>query len=303
MFKGSIVALATPFTEDNKIDVAALHELIEWHIDSSTDALVLCGVTGEAATLSNEETLQIFKEAKLAAKGRIPLIAGTGSNNTQHALYLTQEAQNIGMDAAMVLFPYCNRPTPEGCFQHFQALSQLGFPLIAYHHPGRTSIKLPVKALARICELPHIVAVKEGTGELDYLIELTRETDIPILSGDDPLLLPMMVSGAVGIISVVANLIPREWKTLTTLLLHDQIQEARELFRRYYPLAKVMFLETNPQCVKYALEVMGKCSGRLRLPLIEPQETAKHQIYQALINAKLNFVLTEKEQAQIEASL
>lgn len=287
MFKGSIVAVATPFTQHNEVDYSTLHELIEWHIESATDAIVLCGSTGESSTLVEEEQLKIFKEAVLAAKGRIPLIAGTGSNNTQHAIHMTKEAQKAGVDGALVILPYYNRPTPEGCFQHFQELSKIGLPLIVYHHPGRTGIKLPVKAMARICTLPNIVAIKEGTCDLDYIVELMQEIDTPVLSGDDTLTLPIMASGGVGVISIVANIIPREWKILTTLLLADQIDEAREFFYRYYPLAKAMVLETNPQCVKYALGAMGKCSSKMRLPLVEPQDATKQQIINELTKVEL----------------
>lgn len=287
MFKGSIVALVTPFTSTNEVDYRTLGELIEWHIESATDAIVLCGTTGESPTLSFEEQVRIFQEAVLAAKGRIPLIAGTGSNNTQHAYLLTQEAKKAGVDAALVILPYYNRPTAEGCFQHFQELSKIGLPLIVYHHPGRTGIKLPVKAMARLTTLANVVAIKEASGDLDYLMELIQEIKVPILSGDDSLVLPMVAAGALGVISIVANLIPREWKILTTLLLADQLDEAREFFYRYYPLTKSMVLEVNPQCVKYALSAMGKCSSSLRLPLVEPQESVKRQILQELIKTNL----------------
>jgi 4-hydroxy-tetrahydrodipicolinate synthase len=287
MFKGSIVALTTPFTEENEVDYKALYELIEWHIESGTDAIVLCGTTGEAPTLSEEEQVKIFKEAVIAAKGHIPLIAGTGSYDTRHALLLTQEAKNAGVDGALVVLPYYNRPTAEGCFQHFQVLSQVGLPLIVYQHPGRTGIKLPVKALARIASLPNVVGIKDAAGDLDHTLELIHQIDIPVLCGDDTLALPMMASGAMGIISIVANIIPREWKIFTTLMLADQLDEAREFFRRYYPLVKSMVLETNPQCVKYALSAIGKCSARMRLPLMEPQDAAKQQIMSELEKVNL----------------
>ena len=294
MFKGSIAALPTPFTEEGRVDYRVLSELIEWHIDSGTDAIVLCGITGEASTLSEEEQIQIFKEGVLAAKTRIPVIVGTGSNDTRHAIRLTEEAKRAGADAALVIVPYYNRPTAEGGFAHFQELSQVGIPLIPYHHPGRTGVRLPPAALARIASLPNIGAIKESAGDLDYAIDLIQQTEIPILTGDDGLILPMMAIGAVGVISVVANVIPREWKILTTLLLADQVDEAREFFRRYYSLVKAMFLEINPQCVKYALSRMGKCSSRLRLPLIEPQEAVREQIESVL--AKLELQL-QKERA------
>ncbi len=289
MFRGSIVALATPFNSQGEVDFHILCELIEWHIESGTDAIVLCGTTGEAPTLSHEETIKIFKEGVLAAKGRIPIIAGTGSYDTAKAVQLTAEAKEAGADGALVVLPYYSRPTPEGCFQHFQELSKIGLPMIVYHHPGRIGIKLSIKDLARISELPNIAAIKDATADLDYALELMHKIKTPVLTGDDTIALPMLASGAVGIISIVANIIPRQWKIFTTLMLADEVGEGREFFSRYYPLVKSMVLENNPQCVKYALGAMGKCSSKLRLPLVEPQEAVKQQIVSEMVKAGLLF--------------
>jgi 4-hydroxy-tetrahydrodipicolinate synthase len=289
MFKGSIVALATPFNEQNQVDFAILTELIQWHIESGTDGIVLCGVTGESPTLSHQEKVQIFKEGVLAAKGRIPIIAGSGCNDTARAVLLTQEAREAGVDGALIVLPYYNRPTPEGCFQHFQELSKIGLPLIVYPHPKRTGIDLPVKALVHIAGLPNVVAIKDGTGDLDYSQEFMHQCKIPVLTGDDTLLLPQMAAGAIGVISVVANIIPRQWKILTNLLLSDEVGEARDFYRRYYPLLKSMVLEINPQCVKFALSAIGKCSSRMRLPLVQPQEAIQQQIITELVKVGLLF--------------
>ncbi len=278
MFKGSIVALVTPFDERGNVDYATLAELIEWHIASSTDSIVLCGSTGEASTLSYEETLKIFEIGVAVSGGRIPIIAGTGSNDTAKAVKLTLDAKNLGVDAALVIVPYYNRPTPEGCFLHFQEVSKVDLPMIVYHHPGRTGIKLTPKALARISELSSVVGIKDGATDLDHTLELLEQTSVPVLCGDDSLLLPMMASGAVGVISIVANIIPRQWKILTTLMENDEVGKGREYFRRYFSLVKSMVLEINPQCVKYALSVMGKCLPEMRLPLIQPQDVVKDQI-------------------------
>jgi len=283
MFKGTIVALATPFTEQDEVDFRILHDLIEWHIEAGTDAIVLCGTTGEAPTLSESEQIAIFKEGALASRGRIPIIAGTGTYNTNRCIEMTDAAKKAGVDAALIVVPYYSRPTPEGCFQHFQAISKVGLPMIVYHHPGRIGIKLPVKALLRISELPNVVAIKDSTADLDYAIELIQQTSLPVLTGDDTLTLPTMAVGGMGVISVIANLIPKEWKQLTSLLLNDKGKEARDLFSRFFPLAKSMFLETNPQCVKFALGVLGKCSSKMRLPLIEPQEATQNQIISELM--------------------
>ncbi|MBS0604778.1 MAG: 4-hydroxy-tetrahydrodipicolinate synthase [Verrucomicrobia bacterium] len=293
MFRGSIVALATPFNQQGEVDYHNLSELIQWHIESGTDAIVLCGTTGEAPTLTHEETIRIFKEGVIAAKGRIPIIAGTGTYDTRKAVQLTQEAKVVGADGSLIVVPYYTRPTAEGCFQHFEALSKVGIPMIVYHHPGRTGIKLPVKAMARIASLPNIVGIKDATGDLDYALDLMHQIKTPVLSGDDTLVIPLMASGAVGDISIVANIIPREWKILTTLLLADQVEEAREFFSRYYGLVKSMVLETNPQCVKFALGAMGKCSSRMRLPLVEPQDDVKKQILNEMVKAGL--LLQRKE--------
>lgn len=300
MFKGTIVALVTPFTEQDQVDFPALCKLIEWHIDSGTDAIVLCGTTGEAPTLSDAELIAIFKTGVLTSQGRIPIIAGTGTYNTHHCFELTRAAKEAGVDAALIVVPYYSRPTPEGCFQHFQAISKVGLPIIIYHHPGRIGIKLPVKALLRIAELPFVAAIKDSTADLDYTIELMQQTSLPVLTGDDTLVLPTMAVGGVGVVSVVANLIPQEWKQLTSLLLNDQNKEARDLFRHFFPLAKSMFLETNPQCVKFALGALGQCSSRLRLPLVEPQESTQRQIIEEL--TKVGFILNDSCRAAAQCS-
>jgi 4-hydroxy-tetrahydrodipicolinate synthase len=287
MYKGSIVALITPFTEHDKVDYQAIHDLVFWHVESGTDGILLCGTTGEAPTLSEEEQIQIFKTGISASKGRIPIYAGTGSYNTQNTIALTEAAQKAGADGALVVIPYYSRPTPEGCFQHFQLLSKIGLPLIVYHHPGRIGMKLTVKELCRIAELPHIAAIKDSTADLDYCTELVQRVNLPVLTGDDGLILPTMAIGGSGVISVVANLIPVEWKQLTTLLLQEKWEEGRALFYRFFPLVKSMFLETNPQCVKYAMGALGKCSLKMRLPLVQPQEVTQRQILSELINIGL----------------
>jgi 4-hydroxy-tetrahydrodipicolinate synthase len=287
MFKGTIVALTTPFNEQNQVDYQTVQRLLEWHIESGTDAIVLCGSTGEAPTLSDEEQISIFQEGVRICKGKVSVIAGTGSYDTHHCVEMTHAAKTMGVDAALVVVPYYNRPTFEGCFRHFQAVSHVGLPMIVYHHPGRTGIKLPINTLLRIADLPHVVAIKDSTADLDYAIELIQQSPIPVLTGDDTLTLAMMAVGGVGVISVIANLIPKEWKQLTSFLLNDQWKEARGLFRQFFPLVKSMLLEINPQCVKYGLSLLGKCSSQMRLPLIEPQESTQHQIRNELIKAGL----------------
>ncbi len=285
-FKGSIVALATPFTPEDEVDEEAIANLIEWHIQEGTDGIVLCGTTGEAPCLSEEETARIIELGVFCAKGRIPVIAGTGSNQTRHAVELTEQAQKAGADGCLVIFPYYNRPTPQGCLQHFQELDKVGLPIIAYNHPGRTGIKPPVKTLAAIASLDSVVAVKDGSGDLDYILDLIHASDIPIFSSDDSLCIPIIASGGVGVISIVANVVPRLWKQCLTLLLEGKIAEGRQLYRQLYPVVKAMVLETNPQCVKYALSLMGKCRAAMRLPLIEPSPETQEKIAQALYRTR-----------------
>ena len=175
MFRGSIVALATPFNEQNEVDFKNLCELIEWQIELGTDGTVLCGSTGEDPTLSHAEKLQIFKEGVPAYKGRVPIIAGTGCNDTARSVDLTLQAKAAGVDGALVILPYYNRPTPEGCFLHYQELSKIGLPLIIYDNPARTGIKLSVQSMKRLCQLPNIVGIKDATGNLDYALELIHQ--------------------------------------------------------------------------------------------------------------------------------
>ncbi|MBS0653882.1 MAG: 4-hydroxy-tetrahydrodipicolinate synthase [Verrucomicrobia bacterium] len=287
MFRGSIAALPTPFMEDDRVDEESIAKLIEWHIEEGTDGIVLCGTTGEAPCLSHEEQIGIIRLGVNCSKGRIPIIAGTGSYNTRHTIAMTEEAQAAGADGCLVIFPYYNRPTPEGCFLHFQELNKVELPIIAYNHPGRTGIKPPVKTLAAIAELDSVVSIKDGSGDLDYILDFIQASDLPLLSSDDSLAVPILASGGAGVISIVANVIPRLWKQCLSLLLQGKIAEGRALYRQLYPIVKAMVLETNPQCVKYALSVMGKCRASMRLPLIEPQPAAKEKIAEALIPIQL----------------
>ncbi|MBI3236865.1 MAG: 4-hydroxy-tetrahydrodipicolinate synthase [Chlamydiales bacterium] len=281
-FQGSIVALATPYTPENTLDEQALSHLIEWHIQEGTDAIVLCGTTGEAPCLSSEEQIRIIQLGVSSARGRIPIIAGTGSYSTRHTIHLTESAQKEGASGSLIIFPYYNRPTPDGCIAHFQELNKIGLPIIVYNHPGRTGIKPPVVTLASICSLENIVGIKDGSSDLDYILDFLHTCEKPLFTSDDSLVIPILASGGIGSISIVANIIPRLWKNCISLLLQGNIAEARKLYRQLYPVVKSMTLETNPQCVKYALSLMGKCNPSLRLPLLEPQSHNKQKIEIAL---------------------
>jgi len=282
MFKGSVAAIVTPFIQDGEIDFGAFKELVDWHAEQGTDAIVCCGTTGEAPTLSSEEQMQIFKTALDVSKKRVPIIAGTGTYDTRKTVETTRKAKELGADGCLVVVPYYTRPTPEGCIAHYTEVSTVGLPMIVYHHPGRTGVSLSAEVLAEIGKLSSVVAIKEASGGLELIQEIQQISDIPIFSGDDTIALAMMELGAVGVISIVANVIPKAWKEMVWSFLEGNIERARELNALYAPLAQAMVLETNPQCVKYALSLLGKCQPYLRLPLLEPRKANKLAILQAL---------------------
>ncbi len=270
MLSGSIVALVTPFNASGEIDFSALEALIEWHIEEGTDGLVLAGSTGEGSSLSWDEKCAIFAKAVEVTKKRIPLIAGTGSNQTKESVALTLEAKKIGIDAALVIVPYYSRPTEEGCFQHFSEIAKVDLPMLLYHHPGRTGTKLSVEAIKRICALPQVVGIKDASEDMNLMTEILKETDIPLFSGIDTLCHPLFSLGCAGSISIIGNVVPKQWKEFIDTAMNGDPLEAREKFFAVYDLCEVVVLETNPQCVKYAVSVLGKCSPKMRLPLIEP---------------------------------
>ncbi len=276
--RGSFVALVTPFTHTGVVDFRTLEELILWHIEEGSDGIVLCGTTGESPTLSTQEKLAIFETGVRVAKGKIVIVAGVGSYSTEDSVSLCLGAKALGVDGALVVVPYYNRPTPEGCFLHYEQLNRVELPMIVYHHPGRTGVKLSVETLERICSLSHVVGIKECSCDMSFAVDLFQTVKCPIFAGDDGLIVPMMASGACGIISVVANAIPRMWKELTTLLLDGHLGEAQMVFARYYPLISALGLETNPQPIKYALSLLGKCRPTYRLPLIPPAPSTQEAI-------------------------
>jgi 4-hydroxy-tetrahydrodipicolinate synthase len=282
VFSGSIVSLVTPFTEAGVVDYAAIERLVEEHVQQGTDGIVCCGTTGESPTLSAEEKQEIFRTVIRAAKGRIPIIAGTGTNSTTSSVRATEEAMESGASGALVVVPYYNRPTPEGCIAHFRAVASVGLPVIVYHHPGRTGLHLSAPVLAEICALPGVVALKEASGSIPFAAEVRSLTPTTLLSGDDPLTAAIIELGGSGVISVVANVIPGAWKKFVTLLRAGKKQEAGEVYTQYKRLCEAMVLETNPQCVKYALSLMGKCHPDMRLPLVTPRKETRERIGSAL---------------------
>lgn len=288
-FQGSIVALVTPFTASGRVDARALQQLVQWHIHEGTDAIVCSGTTGESTTLTEADRNKILKVCLEAADKRIPIIAGTGTCDTKQSVHFTEMAQKLGADACLVITPYYNKPTQRGCILHFQEISRVGLPFIAYNNPGRTVVQLQPETIAEIGQLPNAAAIKESTNDPAFLAKIRALTNLPILAGEDALTVAMIKQGAVGAISVVANLIPAAWKKMVQLSLAKEWAQAEALSNRYLPLCQAMFRESNPQCVKYALSLMGKCSPRLRLPLVIPNESACDEIKTTMLHLSLPF--------------
>jgi len=268
-FQGSLVALVTPF-RDGKVDEPKLRELVEFHIANGTDVLVPCGTTGESPTLSHDEHNRVVEIVIDAARGRVPVVAGTGSNSTAEAIALTAHAKKAGAAGALVVSPYYNKPTQEGLYRHFKAIAEaVDIPILVYNIQGRTAVNVETETMARLAKIQNIVGVKEASGSLDQMTQviLACGPDFSVISGDDTLTLPLMAVGGRGVISVVANIVPRETADLTHAALEGDWKRARELSHRLFPLCRAMFIETNPIPVKEAMAMMGMIAPEFRLPL------------------------------------
>lgn len=273
-FPGSLTALITPF-RDQRIDRDALERIVEHQIANGTAGLVPCGSTGESATMSHEEHIEVIKIVVAAARGRVPVIAGTGSNSTAEAIRLTGAARDAGAVAALLISPYYNRPTQEGIYQHYRQIAEATrFPLIVYNIPSRTGSKIEATTIARLAELDDIVGLKEATGSLDEVQEVVRRCGdaLAVYSGDDALTLPIVAVGGVGVISVVSNCVPKQWSEAVAAALQADWPTARRLHYSVLPLIRALFLETNPIPIKAAMSMLGLCRDELRLPLLPMTE-------------------------------
>ncbi|GAB6065717.1 4-hydroxy-tetrahydrodipicolinate synthase [Aquifex pyrophilus] len=272
MFKGSIVALITPF-KNGEVDYEALGNLIEFHIENGTDAVLVCGTTGESPTLTFEEHEQVIEFAVKKANGRIKVIAGTGGNATHEAVHLTAHAKEVGADGALVVVPYYNKPTHRGLYEHFKTVAkEVDIPIIIYNIPSRTCTEISVDTLYKLAsECENIVGSKESTPNMDRISEIVKRLgeNFAVLSGDDSLTLPMMSLGAKGVISVANNIMPKEVKELTHYALEGDFKRAKEIHYYLHDLFKVLFIETNPIPVKTACWMLGMCEKEFRLPLTE----------------------------------
>ena len=269
MLTGAMTALVTPFRA-GEVDLRALGALVEEQIAAGVHALVPCGSTGEAATLTHEEHVAVVREVVRVARGRVPVIAGTGSNSTAEAIRLTRGAQDVGATAALLISPYYNKPTQEGIYRHYVAVAEATkLPLIVYNIQGRTASNITPETLGRLSRVPNIVGVKEASGSLAQVLEIIAATgpDFAVYSGDDVLTLPIMAVGGKGVIAVGANVLPREYVELADALLGANLERARSLMHRLLPFMNAMSLEVNPIPVKTALALMGRCAEEFRLPL------------------------------------
>jgi 4-hydroxy-tetrahydrodipicolinate synthase len=284
MFKGSMVAIVTPF-KNGKVDEKVLGDLIEFHVKSGTDVIVPCGTTGESATLSHEEHHRVVEFTVKTVNKRIPVIAGAGSNSTSETLELTTYAKKAGADGVLLITPYYNKPTQEGLFQHFKKVAEsVDIPVILYNVPGRTSVNMLPPTVARLRAVRNIVGIKEATGDMKQVSEIIRlcGRDFDVLSGDDFTTFPMLALGGVGAISVTANIAPADCAAMFDAFFAGKTDEARRLHYKLEPLHGPMFIETNPIPVKTALALMGKITEEFRLPLCPMADANKEKLRKAL---------------------
>jgi dihydrodipicolinate synthase len=270
LFKGSAVAIITPFKSDGSVDFEKLADLIEWHIQSGTKAIVVCGTTGESSTMTVEEDKATIKFTVEKVNKRIPVIAGTGSNCTSHAVSMSQWAESIGVDGLLVITPYYNKTTQKGLIEHFKAVNTaVSTPIILYNVPSRTGLNLAPKTLEKLCDLENITAIKEASGDISqiaYMKAICRDK-IDIYSGNDDQTIPILALGGVGVISVAANIVPTDTEKMCELFFKGDTEGALKIQLDLFSLIKALFIETNPIPIKTALNLLGKSVGNLRLPL------------------------------------
>lgn len=284
MFSGCLVAMITPF-RDGQIDEPGLRRLVEFHLQNGTDGLVPCGTTGESVSMTEEEQLRVIEIVVETVNGKIPVVAGTGTNSTAKTVKMTKEAQKIGADAALLVTPYYNKPTQNGLFLHFEAVAKATeLPLVLYNVPGRTSVNLLPETVARLAKIQTIVGIKEASGNMDQVSQIIESCrpDFAVLSGDDSLTLPLLALGGTGVISVVGNIAPAAMAEMVRAYREGNVARARELHYQLFDLCRAMFYETNPIPVKTAAGFLGLCSAEMRLPMCEMGEANRAKLESVL---------------------
>jgi 4-hydroxy-tetrahydrodipicolinate synthase len=285
IFGQVLTAMVTPFDQHGEIDFHAAKTLVNYLIDNGTDGLVVAGTTGESPTLTTEEKISLFKFVVEVAAGRVPVIAGTGSNNTRASISLTKQAEEAGVDGIMLVAPYYNKPSQEGLFQHFKAIAEAtSLPVMLYNIPGRCAVNISVETIVRLSEITNIVAVKEASGNLDAMAEIINRTPdtFTLYSGDDGLTLPVLAIGGAGVVSVASHVIGNQMQEMVTLFKNGRVQEAAVLHRSLLPIMKALFMAPNPTPVKAALNMQGVQVGDVRLPMIPLNDDEKSALQKVL---------------------
>ena len=285
MLKGSLVALITPMNQDGSINYEQLHDLIDWHIENGTDGIVTVGTTGESATLPVEEHLAVIEATVKHVSKRVPVIAGTGANNTVEAIALSKAAEQAGADYTLSVVPYYNKPSQEGIYQHFKAIAEAtSIPMVIYNVPGRTVVSMSNDTILRLAEIPNIVGVKEASGNIGNNIELINSVPegFAVFSGDDPTGLPFMLCGGHGVVTVAANVAPKLFADMCRAALEGDIATARRLNEQLIPIYNTMFCEPSPAAPKWGLSLLGKCEPHVRLPLVALTEAGQAKVRAAL---------------------
>jgi 4-hydroxy-tetrahydrodipicolinate synthase len=289
MFQGSFVALITPL-KDGKVDEGAFRAFVDWQVEEGTDGLIPCGTTGESATLSHDEHMRVIEVCLEVADGRLPVVAGTGSNSTEEAIMLTRHAKEAGADGALVVTPYYNKPTQEGLYRHYKAIHDAAdLPILIYNIPGRCVIDMSVETMARIAGLPRIVGVKDATADLTRPLRtrMTIGSDFCQMSGEDATAIPFLAAGGHGCISVTANVAPRMCANMHRAWRDGELTTTMTLQDRLMPLHLALFCESSPGPVKYAASLLGKCSAETRLPICEIADASKARVKDAMVGAGL----------------
>ena len=288
VFKGAGVAIVTPMNNDYSVNYEKLGELIEFNINNNTDAIIVCGTTGEAKTLNDEEHKKIIKYSVEKVAKRVPVIAGTGSNDTAYSIQLSKYAEEVGADALLLVTPYYNKATQKGLVLHFSEIANsTSLPCILYNVPSRTGVNISVSTYKKLSQVENIVAVKEASGNISQIAEIAAECDLDIYSGNDDQIVPIMSLGGIGVISVLSNILPKETHDMCEYMLNGQYAEALKLQLKYLSTVNALFCEVNPIPVKTALNLMGMKVGPLRLPLCEMEDETFHKLKNCLQEIKL----------------
>lgn len=291
IFKGSGVALVTPFDNYGKINFKSYEKLLEFHLENKTQALIISGTTGESATLSDQEKLDLLKFAVSKCEKKIKIIAGTGSNNTRHAIYLTQEAKKIGVDACLIVTPYYNKTSQTGLIEHYKKISEIGLPIIIYNVPSRTGLNILPETYAKLLDLKNIVGIKEASGNISQVAEIfslcADKKEIVVYSGNDDQIVPVLSLGGHGVISVLANIFPKETQEICENYFKGEAKKSRDVQIKFLPLIKSLFCDVNPMPIKFIMNYMGFDVGKCRLPLIDLSEKNKKMILEVLEQTKI----------------